>query len=163
RSVGKMIVENELLDLYEKCMFRIVIFEGLKLKVERLDVEEESAFSSPSVVEEEVPLIPMVSKGEIYLRIHEIVDSLPLYRYPVSNEDLPENGICFFYEEGEKIPIHDEVKDRIVRVETHRERGGFRDVIFNHFEGDKNSSGFRRHLGGAIIRKKNLDYPSLEE
>ena len=163
RSLGKTVVEHELLDLYEKCMFRMVIYEGLKLKVERLDVEEEYVFSSLSVVEEELPLIPTVSKGEVYHRIHEIVDSLPLYRYPVSKEDLPENGICFFFEEGEKIPIDDEVKDRIVMVETHREGRGFRDMIFNHFEGDKNSSGFRRQLGGAIIRKKNLDYPSLED
>ncbi|MFX0207091.1 MAG: hypothetical protein ACFFDT_13970 [Candidatus Hodarchaeota archaeon] len=163
RSLGKMVVENELLDLYEKCMFRMVISEDLKLKAERVDVEEESVFSSPSVVEEEAPLIPTVSKGEVYHRIHEIVESLPLYRYPVSSEDLPENGICFFYEEGEKIPIDDEVKDRIVRIETHKDEGGFRDVIFNHFNGDKNSSTFRRQLGGAIIRKKNLDYPSLEE
>jgi len=137
--------------------------KDFKLKVERVDVEEESVFSSPSVVEEEAPLIPKVSKGEVYHRIHEIVESLPLYRYPVSMEDLPENGICFFYEEGEKIPIEGEVKDRIVRVETHRDEGGFRDMVFNHFEGDKNSSGFRRQLGGAIISKKNLDHPSLEE
>ena len=163
RSLGKMVVEKVLLDLYEKCMFRMVISEDFKLKVERVDVEEESVFSSPSVVEEEAPLIPKVSKGEVYHRIHEIVESLPLYRYPVSMEDLPENGICFFYEEGEKIPIEGEVKDRIVRVETHRDEGGFRDMVFNHFEGDKNSSGFRRQLGGAIISKKNLDHPSLEE
>ncbi|MFX0208314.1 MAG: hypothetical protein ACFFDT_20185 [Candidatus Hodarchaeota archaeon] len=162
RSLGKMVVENELLDLYEKCMFRMLISEDLKLKVERVDVEEESVLSSPSVVEEKVPLIPKVSKGEVYHRIHEIIDSLPMHRYPLSMEDLPENGICFFYEEGEKIPIDDEVKDRIVRVETHRDEGGFHDMIFNNFEGDKNSSGFRRQLGGAIIRKKNL-HPSLEE
>ena len=33
--------------------------------------------------------------------LHEQLEQLPLIRYPFNPNDLPENGIYFFYEEGE--------------------------------------------------------------
>jgi len=100
---------------------------------------------------------------EISLRIHEIVESLPLYCYPINRESFPANGIYFFYEKGEDIQMDSQVKDRIVRVGTHRKQDRFPDRIFNHYSGNKNSSVFRKHLGGAIIRKKNPADSRLEQ
>jgi len=159
RSLGKVITRNKLLDVYEESGFRIVISTNLKLRMERLNVREASSVRKQPTAKG--PVIASERWDEISLRIHEIVESLPSYRYPVNRKDLPDNGIYLFYEEGEKIQLGSIVKDRIVRVGTHKKQGRFPDRILNHFNGNKNSSVFRKHLGGAFIRKKNPGDPRL--
>ena len=95
--------------------------------------------------------------------IHEILKPLPEYDYKTPIRDLPTNGIYFFYEDGELLADEHKGEMRIVRVGTHRVDGRFRDRINNHYKGNKNSSIFRKHLGGALIRKRNLDDNLLKQ
>jgi len=55
--------------------------------------------------------------SELCKRLHEQLEQLPLIRYPFKLDQLPENGIYFFYEDGE-IWGHGGDKPRIVRVGT---------------------------------------------
>ena len=87
--------------------------------------------------------------------IHEILRPLPEYNHRSSNSELPENGIYFFYEDGEFYGHDNKRQKRIVRVGTHRVDGRFRSRINNHYSGNKNSSLFRKHIGGALMRKRN--------
>jgi hypothetical protein len=59
------------------------------------------------------------------------MEQLPLIRFPFKLETLPENGIYFFYEDGE-FWGHGGEKLRIVRVGTHKD-GNFRSRIMEHF------------------------------
>lgn len=89
--------------------------------------------------------------------IHELLEPLLLHDFRTPTTRLPRNGIYFFYEEGELCRHFDVVRPRIVRVGTHREQDRFPSRIKQHFEGNKNSSVFRKHLGGAILRRRNAD------
>ena len=95
--------------------------------------------------------------------IHEILESLPEYTYKTPNSELPTNGIYFFYEEGEFCTHGNEGQKRIVRVGTHRGDENFRSRINNHYRGNKNSSVFRKHLGGALMRRKDPDDRRLKQ
>lgn len=101
--------------------------------------------------------------------LHEQLEILPLNSYPFRLEQLPLNGIYFFYENGE-IWGHGGSKSRIVRVGTHRD-GNFRSRIGEHYllneskmnfsvdsSGPRDRSIFRRNLGRAIIQRHNLGY-----
>lgn len=98
--------------------------------------------------------------------LHKTLVSLPLVRYPFVLEKLPDNGIYFFYEDGE-VNAHNS-KPRIVRVGTHR-NNNFRSRINDHYllngmSFDQNSpapkdrSIFRKNIGRALINKMNPDY-----
>lgn len=108
-------------------------------------------------------------------RLHEILEELPLVRYPFELEALPLNGIYFFYEEGE-IWGHGGEKPRIVRVGTHRGGGNFRSRIAEHFlleesrmDFDKykpkpaDRSIFRKNIGRALLCKNGDPYLSIWE
>jgi hypothetical protein len=89
-------------------------------------------------------------------------------RYPFRLEELPKNGIYFFYENGE-VWGHGGEKPRIVRVGTHRQ-GNFRSRIADHYllgrnlvldpmkPAPKDRSIFRKNLGRAILKKRGLPY-----
>lgn len=95
--------------------------------------------------------------------IHQILEDLPVMEYQSHLPTLPANGIYFFYEEGE-YSIHGTKKlKRIVRVGTHKAQRGLRGRIRNHFRGDKNSSVFRKHLGGALISRRNPKQSHIEQ
>lgn len=96
--------------------------------------------------------------------LHEQLERLPLIRFPFNPDLLPENGIYFFYEEGETWG-HGGNKPRIVRVGTHR-GGNFRNRIGEHFllreskmDFDKDRSKpsdrsiFRKNIGRALLNK----------
>ena len=167
-ALGKIILRKDLLENYGDAVFRIRVSSKLKLDVELVKYQE-VRHAKPIEHKQSYEY----SRGstdhytsvneDIYLRIHELLELLPLYRYPVKRRDLPSNGIYFFYEEGEVIEMGSRVIKRIVRVGTHREQGRFPDRILDHFYGNKNSSVFRRHLGAAILAKKNLHDPRLRE
>ncbi len=100
--------------------------------------------------------------------LHEILEELPLVKYPFRLELLPLNGIYFFYEEGE-IWGHGGKKLRIVHIGTHRGRNNFRKRIAEHFLIDERKMYFdknrpkpsdrsilRKNIGRALLRK-NMD------
>ncbi|HID20534.1 MAG TPA: peroxide stress protein YaaA [Methanophagales archaeon] len=106
--------------------------------------------------------------------IHKILESLPEYTYKPPDSELPTNGIYFFYEDGEFCTHGNGKQKRIVRIGTHRVDDNFRSRITSHYSGNKNSSVFRKPLGGALMRIKGptdgrlkqwlkQDAPSIQE
>ena len=117
----------------------------------------------------------MKSMSEQCRWLHDQLEELPLFRFPFKLEQLPLNGIYFFYEGGETWGHGgNEIRQRIVRIGTHRD-GNFRPRIKEHFllnhsrmEFDKNRSKpsdrsiFRKHIGRADERKGNQGYISTD-
>jgi hypothetical protein len=116
-----------------------------------------------------------MEKDELCWEVHKLVNGLKSFQG--SSEELPLNGIYFFFEDGESCEKDGAKLERIVRVGTHREQGNFRRRIWYHYNGNKNGSVFRKHLGGALIARddpsdKRLSqwlaqdtptYPEIEE
>lgn len=96
---------------------------------------------------------------KVCYEIHQILSELPYCYGPM--DVLSEDGIYFFYEEGETTE-HSPDRMKIVRIGTHRTEGRLKVRIKLHYSGDKNSSVFRRLLGGAMMRKENPENPCLE-
>jgi hypothetical protein len=107
--------------------------------------------------------------SELCKWLHEQLEQLPLIKFPFKLEQLPENGIYFFYEQGE-VWGHCGDKQRIVRIGTHRD-GNFRSRIAEHYlldeskmSFDKNKakpsdrSIFRKNIGRALLNRKNDKY-----
>lgn len=106
--------------------------------------------------------------------LHEVLEELPLIKYPFNLESLPTTGIYFFYEKGE-IWGHGGSNLRIVRVGTHR-GNNFRSRIAEHFlinngrmnfNKDKpkpsDRSIFRKNIGRALLNKNNDPYLEIWE
>lgn len=106
--------------------------------------------------------------------LHEQLEQLPVVKYPFELQQLPLDGIYFFYEVGE-IWGHGGDKPRIVRIGTHRD-GNFRSRIAEHFllnESKMNfdatqpapheRSIFRKNIGRALLNRQNEDYLKVWE
>jgi len=90
--------------------------------------------------------------------IQTMILELPQHRTPGS--DLPSNGLYFFYQEGETCPHTG--SPRIVRVGNHpRSQNTLVRRLRQHYSGNKNSSVFRKLLGGAILRQRQKNHPCL--
>jgi len=89
-------------------------------------------------------------------------------------EQLPENWIYFFYEDGE-IWGHGGYKQRIVRIGTHKD-GNFISRIKEHFLFDESKmnfdttkpapherSIFRKNIGRALLNKEKDEYLKIWE
>lgn len=99
-----------------------------------------------------------VTPEEACKAIHEALETLP----PLSSPDeVPfADGLYLFYEEGEA--SNHGPKGRIVRVGNHpRKQGGLVSRLRMHYSGSKNSSVFRKFLGGALLRRANPNDPCL--
>lgn len=107
--------------------------------------------------------------SELCKWLHEQLEQLPLIEFPFELGQLPENGIYFFYENGE-IWGHGGDKQRIVRIGTHKD-GNFRSRIKEHFLLDESKmnfdattpkpsdrSIFRKHIGRALLNRNNDAY-----
>jgi len=106
--------------------------------------------------------------------LHEQLEQLPFIKFFFKLEQLPENGIYFFYEDRE-IWGHGGYKPRIVRIGTHKD-GNFRSRIKEHFlldqskmSFDKNKpkpsdrSIFRKNIGRALLNRDRDDYLQIWE
>ncbi|ACS90464.1 MAG TPA: hypothetical protein HA302_09500 [Thermococcaceae archaeon] len=106
--------------------------------------------------------------------LHEILEELPLIKYPFRLESLPLNGIYFFYEKGE-IWGHGGEKLRLVRIGTHK-GNNFRNRIAEHFlinekkmDFGRNNpkpsdrSIFRKNIGRALLNKNKDPYLKVWE
>jgi hypothetical protein len=100
--------------------------------------------------------------------LHEKLQDLPVMQFPFEKTRLPDDGIYFFYEEGEHSGHSGQ--PRIVRIGTHRD-GNFRSRIADHFLSDgrrldlhvnkpapKDRSIFRKQLGRALLAKDKDPY-----
>lgn len=106
--------------------------------------------------------------------LHKQLERLPFIRYPFNPKDLPENGIYFFYEEGESWG-HGGAKPRIVRVGTSKD-GNLRKRLAEHFllDGGKMNfdsskpaprerSIFRKNIGRALLNQIKDEYLKIWE
>lgn len=114
----------------------------------------------------------MNHRNELFDRTHQLYRHtllLPRYGFETPRKTLPANGVYLFFEEGETVVIDGQHCNRIVRVGTHVKDGRFRDRIRQHYgahsslNGNKNGSVFRKHLGGALMRKVNQEDSRLPE
>jgi len=106
--------------------------------------------------------------------LHERLEQVPIIKFPFVLRELPENGIYFFYEEGETWG-HGGNRPRIVRIGTHKE-GNFRSRIAEHCLLDESRmnfdvsrpkpsdrSIFRKNIGRALLNKGADDYLKVWE
>lgn len=102
--------------------------------------------------------------------VHERLRQLPMLRFPFCLKDLPQDGIYFFYEEGETWG-HGGEEPRIVRVGTHRGQGHLRSRISETYLLDERRLGFcrkdakpadrsifRKNLGRALLNRGRDEY-----
>jgi len=107
--------------------------------------------------------------SELCKWLHEELKQLPFIKFPFEINQLPMNGIYFFYEDGETWG-HGGYRQRIVRIGTHKD-GNFRSRIKEHFllnesrmNFDANRyapherSIFRKNIGRALLNKENDKY-----
>ena len=82
--------------------------------------------------------------------LHEWVHTLPGYRFPFDDANIPENGIYFLFEKGEQ--AHG--GNRIVRIGTHTGEGQLRSRLTQHFlVANKDRSIFRKNIGRALLTR----------
>ena len=160
-SLGKVLLkQNFMKDIDKKLRFKIS--NSLKLEIEVIDGKssQETPIHIPKHREHiQIKKIP-ISLDKLINEIYSILEGLPPpFDYTYNPKDLPSNGIYFFYETTEKCKINGKIIDRIVRVGTHDADNRLRDRIYNHYNSNKNSSVFRKHVGSAIIKedKRNVD------
>lgn len=102
------------------------------------------------------------------LELHRLAHELVRYDHHVERKVMPANGIYLFFERGEGVDGGNHRLDRIVRVGTHNQDGNFPGRIRTHYGnraklgGNKNSSVFRKHLGGALMRRDYPEDPRLQ-
>ena len=97
-----------------------------------------------------------VEVAEACGRIHGAVERLPVYTRPLH---VPfDNGLYFFFETGEE--SRHGPKGRIVRVGKNKSRS-LKQRLDQHFGTQKNSSVFRKYVGGALIRRDDPGSPCL--
>jgi hypothetical protein len=103
-------------------------------------------------------MMPGVTPEEACKAIHEALLPKPVLGSPAQ---VPfADGLYFFYEDGE-VSNHGP-EGRIVRVGNHpRSQGGLVNRLRMHYSGNKNSSVFRKFLGGALLRRANPNDPCL--
>jgi len=101
--------------------------------------------------------------------LYALIGLLPRWNHQTAKMQLPQNGVYVFFERGETLQWRGTVKERMVRVGTHRKNGRFKDRIRQHYGnarslgGNKNGSVFRKHLGGALLRRANPHDDRLRE
>ena len=107
--------------------------------------------------------------SEICQWLHVTLERSQLFRYPFRLDQLPMDGIYFFYEDGE-FWGHGGNRLRIVRIGTHKD-GNFRSRIKEHFlmgekgtsfdttrPAPKDRSIFRKNIGRALLNKSKDGY-----
>lgn len=112
--------------------------------------------------------------SELCKWLHQQLEQLPLIKYPFNTTNLPENGIYFFYEEGENWG-HGSAHPRIVRVGTSKD-GNLRKRIAEHFLLDESKmnfdaskpaprerSIFRKNIGRALLNQRKDAYLTIWE
>lgn len=100
-----------------------------------------------------------MNPDELCEQIHNSLQALPKYREATTN--LPLNGIYFFYEGGEVCSHTGNL--RIVRVGIHGERTTLRKRLKQHYGLNREGSVFRRHLGTALLKKKEFPDDEVDE
>jgi hypothetical protein len=82
--------------------------------------------------------------------LHEWARSLPRFRFPFVDADIPPNGIYLLFEKGEK----GHRGERVVRVGTHTGEDQLLSRLKQHFlTPNKDRSIFRKNIGRALLAR----------
>lgn len=96
-------------------------------------------------------------------QLHIELEKLPIVTYPFVVDNLPDNGIYFFYEK-EEFWGHDSNKPRIVHVGTNRSDKFFKKRIQNHYIPNEKLTNFTDNTpkpSDSSILRKNIGYALL--
>jgi hypothetical protein len=99
--------------------------------------------------------------------LYALAQSLPRCGHLSPRHSLPRDGVYLFFERGERVRLDGQSVDRIVRVGTHKVDGRFRERIRQHYGrvrtlgGDRSGSVFRKHVGGALLRRAHSEVERL--
>lgn len=96
-----------------------------------------------------------MQKQETICLLHKLLSQLPVHSSPLLQE-LPSDGVYFYYEQGESTRCADEIFERIVRVGSHRKMAGLPRRLIDHYWANKDGSVFRKHIGCALIRRDGM-------
>jgi hypothetical protein len=155
-ALANLVAEEGLCDPYPDMTFTLTIDRRMRLRVmtgvspAMPEPAGQERVSQDNVRETEA-LSPTIACG----RIHAAIEHLPIYRAPA---DVPfSDGLYFFYEQSEESPHG--YPHRIVRIGNHPHAAGrLVGRLKEHYAarpGGKNSSVFRRYLGGALMRRED--------
>jgi len=93
-------------------------------------------------------------------KIHEALNSLKRYYFPITKTEIYKNGIYVLFERGES--AHN--VDRIVRIGTHTGNDQLPSRIEQHFVNEnKDRSIFRKNIGRCILNKEGNNYLDVWE
>jgi hypothetical protein len=148
---------------------RITADSALSAKLEERFSWLEWVDNRPMAAVQKTGTDPAQEPHQITTGVYRILSRLRQFSFPVPLNALPVNGIYFFYEEGEAAELEGRSVPRVVRVGSHTQNGNFRNRMRQHYGfvmklgGNKNGSVFRRHLGGALLRRDDPNDPRLAE
>ncbi len=157
-ALGKTVMAQEFYYEIQDKRIQLKINSSFMLEIDVSDTEIRTYNKTKPVLNDRPKLFNdrELDSKSILEQLYQTLDKLPLFDHSYDPKALPENGIYFFFEEGEKCQINGKVWNRIVRIGTHNADNRFRDRIRNHYKGNKNSSVFRTHVGSAIIQKNKI-------
>jgi hypothetical protein len=93
-------------------------------------------------------------------QLHELFNQIRRFTFPYDDREMemPKNGICIFFEKGEKFGQI----DRIVFVGTHTSNNKLQSRLKEHFiTHNKDRSIFRKNIGRCILAKEKHPYLSV--
>lgn len=92
--------------------------------------------------------------------LHRFVRTLKRHRFPFDPTTIPQDGIYFLFERGER--AHG--GERVVRVGTHTGVGQLGSRLYKHFVNEnKDRSIFRKNIGRALLNKARDPYLAVWE
>lgn len=100
-----------------------------------------------------------MNREEICEAVHKELDRLKL-RKEKPGYNVPKNGIYFWHEEGE---IRQGDGQRITRIGTNEKPNRLHARIKEHYCLNREGSSFRKHLGGAIMRRAQEPESEINE
>lgn len=96
----------------------------------------------------------MVEMSDACMVIHKKLDTLPMFKFPFNSELIPENGIYFFYEEGEHWG-HGGSMQRVVHVDTNIDKR-LVEEIEAHFGNEFRRMHLTNSMHKAISSKRKI-------
>lgn len=109
-----------------------------------------------SIINEKFPDLN-ISISEDTIRLHRLLQQLPRYKKEDISKISFEDGVYFFFEEGE---VYHGV-DRIVKVGTHIADGKMRQRLRDHYKPNQEGSVFRKVIGKAMLRYDQYKFEEL--
>ncbi|MDU4889235.1 MAG: hypothetical protein E6344_05475 [Clostridium sp.] len=91
------------------------------------------------------------------MRLHGLLHQLPRYKREDISKITFDNGICFFFEEGETYNGY----DRVVRVGAHIVNNKLKQRLRDHYKPNQEGSVFRKSIGKALLRYDQYKFEEM--